>query len=154
MLNHQPPSREEARDLCDYAVKVVGHEQALAILGVHRTTLLRWRKGEVRIPHAALALLRIWREGRLPGMGDDWRGFSFFGDRLYTPAGIGYSAREIEGWHWQQQHCESTNRRNAQLEALVRDLSDKLQAIGGAANDRTTGRPDAPPPRPKRVSLG
>ncbi|WP_028214724.1 DUF3653 domain-containing protein [Paraburkholderia mimosarum] len=154
MLNHQPATPEEARELCDYAVKVVGHEQALTILGVHRTTLLRWRKGEVRIPHAALALLRIWREGRLPGMGEDWRGFAFFGDKLYTPAGQGYTAREIEGWHWQQQHCEATNRRNAQLEALVKDLSDKLQGISGATNDRAFHDPTNPGKPPKRVAVG
>ena len=154
MLNHLPPSPEEARELCDHAVKVVGEAEALQILGVHRTTLMRWRKGETRIPHAALALLRIWREGRLPGMGEDWRGFHFFGDKLYTPAGIGYTARDIEGWHWAYQHCESTQRRNVQLEALVRDLSDKLQGLSGTANERAFHDPTSPARPPKRVSMG
>lgn len=154
MLNHQPASADEARELCDHAVKVVGEQQALTILGVHRTTLMRWRTGQTRIPHAALALLRIWREGRLPGMGEDWRGFSFFGDKLYTPAGVGYTAREIEGWHWQQQHCESAQRRNDQLEKLVRDLSDKLQAVSGGANDRAFFDPTNPARPPKRVAIG
>lgn len=154
MLNHEPPNADEARELCDHAVKVVGEDRALSILGVHRTTLMRWRTGRTRIPHAALALLRIWREGRLPGMGEDWRGFSFFGDKLYTPAGVGYTAREIEGWHWAEQHCESVRRRNEQLEKIIGDLSAKLQTLGGAANDIALGRPDAPPPRPRRVAVG
>lgn len=143
---------DEARELIDHAVKVVGETHALDILGVHRTTLMRWRTGKVRIPHAALALLRIWREGRLPGMGEDWRGFSFFGDKLYTPAGVGYTARDIDGWHWQQQHCEATNRRNEQLEALVRDLSAKLQSISGSANDRAFSDATNPPPRKRTVA--
>jgi hypothetical protein len=152
MLNHTPPTADEAQTLIDHAVAVVGEPQALDILGVHRTTLMRWRTGKVRIPHAALALLRIWREGRLPGMGDDWRGFSFFGDKLYTPAGVGYTAREIEGWHWKEQHCESAERRNTQLEALIRDLSAKLDSLSGSANDRAfNGDASKPPPRPHRT---
>ena len=143
---------EEAQILVDHAVKVVGETHAREILGVHRTTLMRWRTGKVRIPHAALALLRIWREGRLPGMGDDWRGFSFFGDRLYTPAGIGYTARDIEGWHWKEQHCAAQSRRNEQLEALVRDLSSTLESISGSSNDRAfNGDASKPPPRPRRT---
>ncbi|SKC92293.1 DUF3653 domain-containing protein [Paraburkholderia hospita] len=153
-MNHTiAATPEEAQTLIDHAVKVVGEAHALEILGVHRTTLMRWRTGKVRIPHAALALLRIWREGRLPGMGEDWRGFSFFGDKLYTPAGIGYTAREIDGWHWQQQHCEATNRRNAQLENLVRDLSAKLDSISGSANDGAfNGDASKPPPRSRRAT--
>lgn len=147
-MNHTRPTPEEAQALVDHAVSSVGEAFALDILGVHRTTLDRWRKGQVRIPHAALALLRIWQEGRLPGMGDDWRGFHFFGDRLYTAAGVGYTARDIDGWHWQKQSCESTERRCRQLEALVRDLSDKLQKSPGAAANEVLN-PINPPPRPR-----
>jgi hypothetical protein len=154
-MNHHAPSPEEAVALIDHAVRAVGERDALAILGVHRTTLMRWRAGKVRIPHAALALLRIWHEGRLPGMTDHWQGFHFFGDKLYTAAGVGYSAREIDYWHWKYQECEYTQRRNAQLEALVRDLSAKLDATHGAANEGLTYTDLANPPRrPKRVNMG
>ncbi len=148
-MNHAPPTPEEAQSLIDHAVRSVGEAFALDILGVHRTTLMRWRTGAVRIPHAALALLRIWQEGRLPGMTDDWRGFHFFGDKLYTAAGVGYTARDIDGWHWQKQSCEANERRIKQLEALVTDLSDKLQKAPGAAANEVYS-PTNPPPRPRR----
>jgi hypothetical protein len=138
--------------MIDHATRAVGETQALEILGVHRTTLMRWRNGAVRVPHAALALLRIWHEGRLPGMGPDWRGFHFFGDKLYTAAGIGYTARDIDGWHWAQQNCDAQMRRVAQLEAIVRDLSDKLQAAPGAAANDGHVHPTNPPPRPRRIA--
>jgi hypothetical protein len=148
-MNHHPPSPEEAVILIDHAVQCVGEHDALAILGVHRTTLMRWRTGAVRIPHAALALLRVWHEGRLPGMGTDWRGFHFFGDKLYTAAGIGYTAREIDGWHWQEQDCAAVRRRNVQLETIVRDLADRLQQADGAAANEGHLHPTNPPPRPR-----
>jgi DNA-binding transcriptional regulator YiaG len=149
-VKHHAPTHEEAQALIDNAVKSVGEAFALGVLGVHRTTLMRWRTGAVRIPHAALALLRVWDEGLLPGMGDDWRGFRVFGDKLYTAAGVGYSAREIDGWHWKEQFAESVDRRNTELEAKVRDLAEKLdKAHGAAANDGHV-HPTSPPPLPKR----
>jgi hypothetical protein len=151
-MNHQPPTPEEAQTLIDHAVRAVGEPFALQILGVHRTTLMRWRTGAVRIPHAALALLRIWQEGRLPGMGDDWRGFGFFGDKLYTAAGVGYTAREIDGWHWKEQNCAAQMRRVEQLEKIVRDLSAKLDAAHGAPANESFLHPTNPPPRPRRTA--
>lgn len=151
-MNHLPPTPEEAQALIDQAVRSVGEAFALGVLGVHRTTLMRWRAGAVRIPHAALALLRIWQEGRLPGMTDDWRGFHFFGDKLYTAAGVGYTARDIDGWHWKEQNCEAQMRRVVQLEAIVRDLSNKLQQAPGAAANDGHVHPTNPPPRPRRMA--
>jgi hypothetical protein len=151
-LMNRRPSLPELVEMIDHATRAVGEAQALEILGVHRTTLMRWRTGKVGVPHAALALLRIWHSGRLPGMSDDWRGFHFFGDRLYTDAGIGYSARDINGWHWKEQNCAAQSRRVEQLEAIVRDLADKLQAAHGAAANEGYLHPGNPPPKPRRMA--
>ncbi|PMS38466.1 hypothetical protein C0Z20_00850 [Trinickia symbiotica] len=135
------------------AVGAVGESAALAILGIHRTTLMRWRTGQTRVPAAALSLLRIWSEGRLPGMGPDWIGFHFVGDKLVTSAGVAYTAREIIGWHWRAQHLEAMERRTRQLEKLVHRQAQHLQAMSGAVNDGLSpGVPDVKAPR--RVSTG
>ncbi|MEX3955881.1 DUF3653 domain-containing protein [Trinickia sp. EG282A] len=150
----QPSSPEELEHLINGAVGSVGEAAALAILGIHRTTLMRWRTGQTRVPAAALALLRIWCEGRLPGMGPDWRGFRFVGDTLVTSAGVAYTAREIIGWHWRAQHLEAMERRTRQLEKLIHRQAQQMQAITGALNEgfAAPGLPDVK--RPKRVNVG
>jgi hypothetical protein len=59
----------------------------LASLGVHRTTLRRWRAGRSRIPHAARLLADIYFRGALPPCaGEAWHGWRFGHDALlYSP---------------------------------------------------------------------
>ena len=145
------PTSDELRHLIDTAVRAVTLPAALAILGVHRTTLMRWRTGKVRIPPAALALLRVWSEGRLPGMSEDWRGFHFNGDALVGPTGQRYTVRDINAWHWKDQALDAHQRRIKQLERIVFDQARRLDAMSGAANDGHDNPAD-PPPRPKTAA--
>lgn len=102
------------------AVDTIGKTRTLAVLGVHRSTLARWLAGTAAIPRPAWLLLAILAEGRLPGMSDDWRDFAFHGDRLTMPGSrVSYTAREIAGWPYQQQHAE----------ALARALDDSRRKI-------------------------
>ncbi len=142
------PTPDELRDLIDRATRAVTLPAALAILGVHRTTLMRWRTGATRVPPAALALLRVWSEGRLPGMSEDWREFHFDGDALVGPTGHRYTVRDINAWHWKDQALDAHQRRIKQLETIVYDQARRLDAMSGAAND-AFDRPTNPPPKPK-----
>lgn len=115
---------------------------------------MRWRTGQCRLLRAALPLLQILHNGRIPGKTDDWRGFPVFGDKPFTAAGYRYSARDIEGHHFMQDHAECLDRRTCQLAHIIADLPDKLPSVSGVANGRVLGRADAPPPDPKRVEIG
>ncbi|CAN0621126.1 conserved protein of unknown function [Burkholderia multivorans] len=147
MTRHLPePTPAELIGLIDAAVRAVSLPAALAILGVHRTTLMRWRTGQTRIPPAALALLRVWSEGKLPGMSDDWRDWRFDGDRLVAPNGQRFAPRDMLAWHWKEQALDAHQRRIKQLETIVYDQARRLQLMGGAANDHADD-PTHPPPR-------
>lgn len=79
-------------------------ERALRqILGVHRTTLKRWRAGRTRIPHAARELARIHFQGALsPMAGAQWAGWRFGHDGLlYAPTlKRGFSPSDLYALSW------------------------------------------------------
>lgn len=147
---HPEPAPNELSELIDKAVTAVSLPAALAILGVHRTTLMRWRTGKVRVPNAALALLRVWSESKLPGMGREWDGFRFEGNFLVSPAGVRYTPREMLAWHWKDQQLEHQRDRISQLEKIVHDQARRMQAMSSAAND-IAHDPTRPPSRPRRA---
>lgn len=111
------PAPPTAPDDVARMVDQIGTRKALQALGVHRSTLARWLAGRSVIPRPAWLLLVLLAEGRLPGMGDDWRDFRFVGDRLcLVGTRTGYTAREIAGWPYQEAHAAALARRIVQLE--------------------------------------
>lgn len=99
------------------AVDTIGARRVLAVLEIHRSTLARWLSGSAVIPRASWLVLAMMAEGRLPGMGADWRGWRFDGDTLHQ---IGtdnrYTARELAGMPYQLAHGRALARRVAELE--------------------------------------
>ncbi len=132
-----------------------GERQLLAWLAIHRTTLLRWRTGESRIPAAARALVQILASGRPPQMSElRWRGFQFQDDAIITPEGRRFTPQALGNLHWQDQFVESLQRRIARLEAQIAAV--QAQRTDNGAND-PIGRPGvldgsalAPPARQRR----
>lgn len=113
---------------------MIGAHVVLRVFGIHRTTLGRWLTGAAQIPRPAWLLLRLMHEGRLPGMSADWRHMRFDGDRLHIIGSrYSYSALEIAGWHYQQDHIAALSRRIVELEQQI----TYLQTVGDfrAAND-------------------
>lgn len=99
-----PPAPGELAEMLD----VIGEAAAITALQVHRSTLARWLADESRIPAAAFHLLRVWSAGLLPGMSDDWRGFSFSGDTLTFPDGRNRAtARELAGLPYLHAHVRA-----------------------------------------------
>lgn len=142
-------SLEELHRLIAHAIGTVGEDHMLAYLGVHRTTLYRWRSGESRVPAAAISLLRVWADGRLPGMDENWRGFQFRGNTLRTAAGYEYTALEIENWHWKEQRIRMQEDRVKQLEAIILAMAEKANAQRETANDPFVHDPTRPTPKPR-----
>lgn len=115
-------------------VNLIGRRKVIQLFDIHRTTLSRWMDGRAVIPRPAWLLLVLMAEGRLPGMSDDWRDIRFDGNRLYViGTRTSYTALEIQGWHYQQQHSIALARRVAVLEKE----NAHLLRVGdfGAAND-------------------
>jgi len=65
-------------------------------LQVNLSTVSRWEAGEVKPPHAVVELLRMLG-GYLPAIGrrDQWHGWRFDKEYLYTPNGDRYTAGDI-----------------------------------------------------------
>jgi len=74
----------------DRAFRNLGEECVLAKLGVHRTTLLRWRTGETRIPVATRTLVAVLAGAEPAGLDERWRGFRFEDGMIVTPQGHRY----------------------------------------------------------------
>jgi hypothetical protein len=66
-----------------------------AQIGVDRRTWMRWRRGQSRIPAAALVLLRMLVQGELPQGGEDWTGWRFHDGKLYSDLGDSYTPAEL-----------------------------------------------------------
>lgn len=128
-----PTSPDELRRMLDNSLAVVGPARALAVLGVHRTTLSRWLSGETQIPESASLVLRLLSDGLHPAASDDWAGFRFDGDRLLLPDGSSYTAREIQGFHYLSQALDAQRRKAEALESTVIDLVKRLER--DTAND-------------------
>lgn len=128
------PAPPTSPDDVAQVVQTIGRRAVLQVLEIHRTTLARWISGAAVIPRPAWLLLVLMAEGRLPGMSEDWRAFRFDGDRLHIiGTRLSYSALEIAGWQYQQQHAAALARRVAALEKE----NAQLVRLGnfGAAND-------------------
>jgi ribosomal protein L36 len=61
-------------------------------LGVAVRSVRNWDHGRSRVPWPVVRLLRILRNGELPG--DAWAGWRLWGDTLWTPEGHAVHARE------------------------------------------------------------
>lgn len=77
--------------------------QARELVGVDRRTWRRWEAGAARIPHAAVALLKVVAGGELPAAaGTQWDGFRFVRGALYTPDGIEITAGDVRALAYQR----------------------------------------------------
>ena len=68
------------------AVELLGEKRLERELNVHRTTIARWRKGEVRIPGKAHQVIRMLL-GDMPGTEGKWTGWRFHDGDLVSPEG-------------------------------------------------------------------
>lgn len=135
------------------ACAALGEPTVLAALSVHRTTLLRWRTGQARIPAAVRALVEVMATGRPPQMSAArWGGFRFTEAAIITPEGREFTPNGLMGMVWVEQLMESHKRKIAVLE---RQLA-ALMAERDTANDPierpgvtlgSSGTPATPPRR-------
>ena len=70
--------------------------EAAAALAVSVRTVANWETGKARIPFSAYQLLRITRNGGLPGFA--WRDFYVLGDVLVSPEGKQFAVADLKWW--------------------------------------------------------
>ncbi len=114
--------------------------------GVHRTTLLRWIRRQVKPPAQAANLVRA-ALGYLPG--PIWEGWRV--DRtgiLWSDDGQQYRINEVAGLHWTRGAMEAYRQQVRELEALIRELGRDPAVRGDSANDAAINYIPATPKYP------
>ena len=132
------------------AVELLGRDTVLRRLNIHRTTLMRWETGAVRIPDRTLYLIRELL-GHLPGTDGQWAGWRFWQGKLWDAAGDCWTPTDVEARHWERQLIDALRRRVGELEAQVKALSVDPWVRERAANDAADG---IVKPTPARRSSG
>ena len=127
--------RPPLTDLADL-IERIGRPAVLRHLNIHRTTLMRWESGAVRLPQRTHHLVRELL-GHLPGTDGQWEGWRFWRGLLYDPAGDAWSPGDVQARHWERQLIDSLTRRVAELEAQVASMSVDPFVRERAANDMT-----------------
>ena len=143
VLKLPPPAPREApklkvnvrpgRDL-RLLIEKVGRARVERELNVHRTTVLRWLEGTVKVPGHQHQVIRMLL-GDLPGTEGRWKGWRFFDGLLLSPAGDAFAPGQVLSLVLLRQQLTA---QRAEIERLQVRLAIAEQAVGTlapAAND-------------------
>jgi hypothetical protein len=111
-VNAQP--RRDLKQL----VERVGQRQVERELNVHRTTILRWLAGTVRIPGAQHQAIRGLL-GDLPGTAGQWTGWRFHAGELIAPGGDHYRPGDVLSLILLRQQVDAQQREIVKLRARL-----------------------------------
>lgn len=75
-------------------IDLIGQHRVERELNVHRTTVLRWLKGSVKIPGHQHQVIRMLL-GDLPGTCGKWSGWRFHQGHLIAPGGDAFDAGQV-----------------------------------------------------------
>jgi Phage protein len=117
-------------------IEQVGAARIQREIGVHRTTLLRWRRGTVAVPAAQLRALRAlaYDTGTHPA----WEGWRIRDGKLHSPEGYTFTPGELLALPYVYGERNSLRDRVKDLEATVAALSVDPHVRGDSANDAAT----------------
>lgn len=110
-------------------ISQIGQPSVERQLDVHRTTVKRWLKGQVKIPGAKHLAIRELL-GHLPGTDGKWEGWRFWQGKLNSPGGDQYGPGDVLSLVLLRQQLSAQRR---EIEALRVKL-----AIADAAIDHLT----------------
>lgn len=117
-------------------LEAIGQRRVERELNVHRTTILRWLKGQVQIPghqHQVIKMLL----GDLPGTAGKWTGWRFHDGLLLSPAGDAYQPGEVMAIGLNHQRITALERELLALRARVKVLETLTNEAANEA--RMTG---------------
>lgn len=105
-------------------------------LNVHRTTILRWLHGTVRIPGAQVLAIRSLL-GDLPGTAGAWTGWCFRHGKLTSPGGDQFAAGDVLATIFLRQQLTAQKReldvlrlRVKVLETLTQESANEARLFG------------------------
>lgn len=109
--------------------------EAAEALDVTPRTVQNWETGGARIPWMAFRMLRLLRGFALPGL--YWEGWTLCGRTLYSPAGRGFDAGQLETIEqvfsqarlWRQMYSASGRAKTA---STVVPFPDRRKSVEGA----------------------
>lgn len=123
----------------------LGFHRVSRELNVHRTTIQRWQRSEVKIPghqHQVIKMLL----GDLPGTCGQWTGWRFRDGKLVSPEGTEFSQGEVRAIPLRLQLINQLDRELTRLKILrqVNDLDpqglgDQVVVSLGAAEGHGVG---------------
>lgn len=117
-------------------IDLIGQRRVERELNVHRTTVLRWLKGSVKIPGHQHQVIRLLL-GDLPGTCGKWQGWGFRDGKLYAPGGDAFDAGQVLSLVLLRQQLAAQRREimklRAQLavaEACAPQAANEARAVG------------------------
>lgn len=133
-----PKLKTNARPLRDLRTLIerVGRAAVERQLNVHRTTVLRWLEGKVKIPGHQHQVIRMLL-GDLPGTAGQWQGWRFWEGVLISPSGDKFDPGQVLSLILLKQQLAARDR---EVLALKVQLAMAEQALArapdaAAAND-------------------
>jgi hypothetical protein len=99
-------------------LELIGQLSVERQLDVHRTTILRWRSGQIKIPGAQhLAIQQLL--GHLPGTDGQWEGWRFWKGKLNSPGGDQYGPGDVLSLVLLRQQLTAQRREIVELKARL-----------------------------------
>jgi hypothetical protein len=112
----------------------LGESRLLRELDIHRTTLRRWLKAEVKIPGHQHQVIRLLL-GDLPGTDGQWTGWRFDRGLLVSPGGDVYRAGDVLALVLLRQQLTAQRREVEDLRVKLAIAEEAVERLAPAAND-------------------
>jgi hypothetical protein len=115
-------------------LELVGEQRVCRELNVHRATVRRWLKGEVRIPGHQHQVIRMLL-GDLPGTCGKWTGWRFHDGELVAPGGDRYRPGDVLSLIILRQQLTAQRRELDALKIRLAITEEAERHHAGAANE-------------------
>jgi hypothetical protein len=115
-------------------IDLVGQHRVERELNVHRTTVLRWLKGQVKIPGHQHQVIRLLL-GDLPGTCGKWTGWRFHDGALVAPGGDAFGPGDVLSLVLLRQQLTAQRRELDALKIRLAVTERAEQRHAGAANE-------------------
>ena len=115
-------------------LETIGQRRVERELNVHRTTVLRWLKGQVQIPghqHQVIKMLL----GDLPGTCGKWTGWRFHDGFLISPGGDQFEPGHVLSLVLLRQQLTAQRREMDALRVQLAMAEQSLDRLSPAANE-------------------
>jgi transposase-like protein len=115
-------------------IELIGEPRVLRELDIHRTTLRRWLKEEIKIPGHQHQVIRLLL-GDLPGTAGQWSGWRFDQGLLIAPGGDRYRPGDVLSLIILRQQLTAQRRELEALRVKLAISEEAVERLAPAANE-------------------